>query len=73
MLGLLASRGVTIFLTSHILEIAQQLVHSFAIIREGRIVCSESMENAARLGRTLEDYYFEQIGRPEMGEWEWLG
>lgn len=73
LLGLLASRGVTIFLTSHILEIAQQLVHSFAIIREGRIVCSESMENAARLGRTLEDYYFEQIGRPEMGEWEWLG
>ena len=73
LLGLLASRGITIFLTSHILEIAQQLVHSFAIIREGRIVCSESMENAARLGRTIEDYYFEQIGRPELGEWEWLG
>ncbi|MDQ6677896.1 MAG: ABC transporter ATP-binding protein [Acidobacteriota bacterium] len=73
LLGLLASRGVTIFLTSHILEIAQQLVQSFAIIREGRIVCRETVEDAARAGRTIEDYYFEHIGRPELGEWKWLG
>lgn len=73
LLGLLASRGVTIFLTSHILEIAQQLVQSFAIINEGRIVCRETMAEAARQGRTIEDYYFQHIGRPEFGEWEWLG
>ncbi len=73
LLALLASRGITIFLTSHILEIAQQLVQSFAIIREGQIVCTDTMENAARQGRTIEDYYFEQIGRPDIGEWEWLG
>ena len=73
LLALLASRGVTIFLTSHILEIAQQLVQRFAIIREGQIVCLESMDNAARQGRTIEDYYFEHIGRPPLGEWEWLG
>ena len=73
LLGLLVNRGVTIFLTSHILEIAQQLVQTFAIIREGQIVCSLSMEQAAREGRTIEDYYFEHIGRPDLGEWEWLG
>jgi len=73
LLALLASRGVTIFLTSHILEIAQQLVQSFAIIREGQIVCRQSMAEAAREGRTIEDYYFEHIGRPELGDWEWLG
>jgi len=73
LLGLLASRGVTIFLTSHILEIAQQLVQSFAIIREGQIVCRKEMVDVAREGRTLEDYYFEHVGRPEIGEWDWLG
>lgn len=73
LLGLLATRGVTIFLTSHILEIAQQLVQSFAIIRDGEIVCRESMAEAARQGRTIEDYYFDHIGRPELGEWDWLG
>ncbi len=73
LLTLLASRGVTIFLTSHILEIAQQLVHSFAIIKEGRIVCRKDMADLAGEGRTIEDYYFEHIGRPEMGEWDWLG
>jgi ABC-2 type transport system ATP-binding protein len=73
LLGLLARRGVTIFLTSHILEIAQQLVQSFAIIREGEIVCRESMAEAARQGRTIEDYYFDHVGRPELGEWDWLG
>lgn len=73
LLTLLAGRGITIFLTSHILEIAQQLVQSFAIIREGQIVCRQDMVDVAREGRTIEDYYFEHVGRPELGEWDWLG
>jgi len=31
------------------------------------------MVDVAREGRTLEDYYFEHVGRPEIGEWDWLG
>ena len=73
LLALLSSRGVTIFLTSHILEIAQQLVHSFAIIREGQIVCTRNMAELAAEGRTIEDDYFEHVGRPAVGEWSWLG
>jgi len=40
LLVLLASRGATIFLTSHILEVVERLVESFAIIDAGEIVCS---------------------------------
>jgi ABC-2 type transport system ATP-binding protein len=73
LLQMLAGKGVTIFLTSHILEIAQQLVDSFAIIMNGRIVCHQTMEETARSGHTLEDLYFQHVGRPDIGEWAWLG
>lgn len=73
LLQMLARRGVTIFLTSHILEIAQQLVNSFAIIVNGRIACTQTMEETLRGGSTLEDLYFRYVGRPEIGEWAWLG
>src|SRR5204862_3889016 len=39
LLILLSGKGVTIFITSHILEIVERLVHSFAIIVSGEIVC----------------------------------
>ncbi len=73
LLLLLKSKGVTIFITSHILEIAQQLVDRFAIIAAGSIVCLQTMEEAAAAGHTLEDLYFQHVGRPEIGEWAWLG
>ncbi len=73
LLQMLKSKGVTVFLTSHILEIAQQLVDSFAIIMSGSIVCHQTMEETQAAGLTLEDLYFQHVGRPEIGEWAWLG
>ncbi len=73
LLLMLSRKGVTVFLTSHILEIAQQLVDRFAIISGGRIVCSQSMEETKEAGQTLEDLYFREVGRPDIGEWEWMG
>jgi ABC-2 type transport system ATP-binding protein len=73
LLQMLARKGVTIFLTSHILEIAQNLVDSFAIIMNGEIVCRQTMQEAALAGHTLEDLYFQHVGRPDIGEWAWLG
>src|SRR5262245_9144772 len=69
----LTQKGVTIFLTSHILEVVERLVGQFAIIINGHIVCQQTVEETISSGRTLEDVYFQFAGRPVMEEMEWLG
>src|SRR5882757_10032618 len=56
-----ASRGVTVFLTSHILPMASRIADRFIIIRAGRIVLNSS---AADLTRPLEELYFELAEAP---------
>jgi ABC-2 type transport system ATP-binding protein len=72
LLLLLADRGATIFITSHILEVVERLVQNFAIIVSGEIVCSQSVEETLRSGQTLEDLFLDYVGRrhaPQMLEW----
>jgi ABC-2 type transport system ATP-binding protein len=66
----LAQKGVTIFLTSHILEIAERLIDRFAIIRDGQLVTQGVM---ADLDGSLEDLYFAHVQREERQGLEWLG
>lgn len=73
LLLLMAGKGVTVFLTSHILEVVERLVQSFAIIVEGEIVCSQTVAETLRSGRTLEDMFFEHAGRYSTEELEWVG
>ena len=73
LLNLMASKGVTIFLTSHILEVVQRLVESFAIIVAGEIVLSQSMAETMHRGETLEDLFFEHVGGYRTEELEWVG
>src|SRR5689334_22126834 len=42
LLVVLARKGVTIFLTSHILEVVERLVEHFAIIIDGEVVCAQT-------------------------------
>ena len=65
-----AARGVTVFLTSHILPMAGQIADQFVIIRGGRIVLDSA---AADLQRPLEDLYFELAEAPVADDLEWLG
>jgi ABC-2 type transport system ATP-binding protein len=65
-----AARGVTVFLTSHILSMAGQIADQFVIIRGGRIVLNSS---AADLAGPLEDLYFEHAEAPVADDLEWLG
>ena len=65
-----ASRGVTVFLTSHILPMASRIADQFVMIRAGRIVLNS---RAADLTRPLEELYFELAEAPVADDLEWLG
>jgi ABC-2 type transport system ATP-binding protein len=73
LLVVLARKGVTIFLTSHILEVVERLVEHFAIIIEGEMVCVQTVDDTLRAGQTLEDVYFKFAGKPLAEELTWLG
>jgi ABC-2 type transport system ATP-binding protein len=73
LLVLMSGKGVTVFLTSHILEVVERLVHSFAIIVRGEMVCSQTVEETLQSGRTLEDIYFQYVERRRVEGFEWIG
>jgi ABC-2 type transport system ATP-binding protein len=83
MLNRMIARGVTIFLTSHVLEIVERLCSHVAIISKGRLVAQGSLEElragVEARGRgegkaTLEQIFLEIVGgtRAEQ-ELSWLG
>jgi ABC-2 type transport system ATP-binding protein len=72
LLSLLASKGVTVFLTSHILEVVERLVDSFAIIVSGEIACCQTMVETQRSNETLEELFFRYVVKPKAGELEWI-
>jgi ABC-2 type transport system ATP-binding protein len=73
LLTLLAARGATIFLTSHILEVVERLVQSFAIIANGEIVCSQTVEETIRGGETIEELFLKHVHTDEVEQLEWIG
>ena len=73
LLLLMAGKGVTVFLTSHILEVVERLVQSFAIIVSGEIVCSQTVAETLRAGDTLEDLFFRHVVRYKAEDLEWIG
>jgi ABC-2 type transport system ATP-binding protein len=70
LLVMLASRGATVFLTSHILSVVERIATQFVMIRAGKIVWNSS---AQQLPRPLEDLYFDLAEQPVTEEVEWLG
>jgi ABC-2 type transport system ATP-binding protein len=84
LLSRMTERGVTIFLTSHVLEIVERLCSHVAIIHKGRLVAQGSLEElrAGVTGEegsktTLEQIFLSILGqggeeRPQMEELSWL-
>jgi len=84
LLGRMTERGVTIFLTSHVLEIVERLCSHVAIIHKGRLVAQGSLEElragiAGEEGSktTLEQIFLSIVGqdgaqRPQLEELSWL-
>lgn len=73
LLLLIAEKGGTVFITSHILEVVERLVGSFAIIVSGEIVCSQTVAETLSSGRTLEDLFFDAVGGRRERTLEWVG
>src|SRR5271168_3286649 len=84
LLGRMTERGVTIFLTSHVLEIVERLCSHVGIIAKGRLVAQGSLEElragiAGEEGSktTLEQIFLSIVGqdgsqRPNLEELSWL-
>ena len=84
LLGRMTERGVTIFLTSHVLEIVERLCSHVAIIHKGRLVAQGSLAElragiAGEEGSktTLEQIFLSIVGqdgaqRPQLEELSWL-
>ena len=66
---------MTIFLTSHILEIIERLADRVAIIVKGRIALESSLPDLRASGRSLEEAFVEAAGATgkNAAELTWLG
>jgi ABC-2 type transport system ATP-binding protein len=88
LLSKLTTRGLTVFLTSHVLEIVERLCTDIAIISQGRLVASGSLdelkrgipvetdERAASGPLSLEEYFIHVVGGVKQTDddvLQWLG
>src|SRR5579871_1765303 len=66
-------RGATMFLTSHVLEVVERLCDRVAIIHEGKLVLSASMDELRTGSETLEDVFVRVVGAERRAEsLDWL-
>jgi ABC-2 type transport system ATP-binding protein len=87
LLSRLTARGLTVFLTSHVLEIVERLCSDIAIISQGKLLAAGSLDElrkGIRLGEdaqraqpvSLEEYFIQVVGGEPNTEGEvlqWLG
>ena len=67
----LSERGTTVFLSTHILEIAERMCDRIGIINEGRLIelgTVAELHARARSGGSLEDIFLELTGGPAYAE-----
>jgi len=66
-------RGATIFLTSHVLEVIERLCDHVAIIHNGKIVTSGTLEELRAGGESLEDAFVRVVGAErQLERLDWL-
>jgi ABC-2 type transport system ATP-binding protein len=83
LLGRMTERGVTIFLTSHVMEIVERLCSHVAIIHKGHLVAQGSLDELRAgipgtegINTTLEQIFLSIVGQrgaePQVDELSWL-
>ena len=65
-----SQHGITVFLTSHILSMVEQIATQLVMIRKGHIIWNSPV---GELPQTLEQHYFDLVEAPVVEELEWLG
>lgn len=70
LLNRLSERGVTVFLTSHILTIVERLATQIVMVRDGKTVWNSRPDD---LPKSLEDVYFDLVEAPLEEDLPWLG
>jgi ABC-2 type transport system ATP-binding protein len=71
LLRAIVRKGVTVFLTSHILSLVDRVADRVLLIRQGVIVLDEEI---AKMPASLEEVYFGLVEKaPEGSALEWLG
>ncbi len=56
--------GGTIFISTHILEIAKQICTSIGIIYKGKLVYTGRLDDPVLQGRNFEEFFLELVSRP---------
>jgi ABC-2 type transport system ATP-binding protein len=71
---LVTRRSLTIFLTSHVLEVVERLVTHVGIIHRGELIAQGSLEEVRATG-SLEETFIRLVGdeRPAGPGLSWLG
>ena len=62
------SKGGTVFMASHILEIAERLCNRLSIVNLGKVVAQGSMEELLKGGDSLEKLFMRSVGIRTRGE-----
>ncbi len=72
---LVARGAMTIFLTSHVLEVVERLVTHVGIIRQGRLAAQGTLDEVRGAAGTLEEVFIRTVGeeRGTARELSWLG
>jgi len=68
----LQQRGVTLVLTSHILEVVEKLCPLIAILDEGRLKGFGTLDELRRGSESLEQLFVDLVGGAQKGELSWL-
>jgi ABC-2 type transport system ATP-binding protein len=68
----LQQRGVTLVLTSHILEVVEKLCPLIAILDEGRLKGFGPLDELRRGGESLEQLFVGLVGGAQKGALSWL-
>lgn len=71
-LNSLQQRGVTLVLTSHILEVVEKLCPLIAILDEGRLKGFGSLDELRQGGESLEQLFVDLVGGPQKEALSWL-
>jgi len=68
----LQQSGVTLVLTSHILEVVEKLCPLIAILDDGRLKGFGPLEDLRRGGESLEQLFVNLVGGTQKGNLSWL-